>query len=91
LQLIDDVAAGTNSHRDGRDETAASHDDVKNVPPVGTETSPAESVEAHMDVHHVHDGDKEEKIIYTHSIRKQKRLREVSEKLTPEVISHALS
>lgn len=69
LQLIDDVATSANSHRDVREETTASDDDVENVPPVGTETSPAKSVEAHMDVHHVHDGDKEEKIICTHSIR----------------------
>lgn len=54
LQLIDDVTAGANSHRDGREETTASDDDVEYVPPVGTETSPAESAKSHMDVHHVH-------------------------------------
>jgi hypothetical protein len=68
-QLINDVAACANSHRDVCEETTASDDDVENVPSVGTETSPAESVEAHKDVHHVYDGDKEEKIICTHSIR----------------------
>lgn len=64
-QLINDVAAGPNSHRDVREETTASNDDVEDVPPVGSETSPAESVEAHIYVHHVHDGDKKEKIICT--------------------------
>lgn len=71
-ELIDAIAAGAEEHRDVREETTASDDNVENVPPICPETSPAEPIEAHMDVYHVHDGDEDKKIIYTHPIRKKK-------------------
>lgn len=65
LQLVDEVAAGADSHRDGREQTARGDDDVEHVPAIGAETPPAESVETHEDVYHVHDGDEQEKIVCT--------------------------
>ena len=63
LQLVDDVTVGANPYRDGREQAARGDNDVEHVPAVGAETPPAEPVEAHDDVHHVHDGDEEEKVI----------------------------
>ena len=65
LQLVDKVTAGADSYRDGREQAARRDDDVEHIPAIGAETPPAESVETHEDVHHVHDGDEQEKVICT--------------------------
>ena len=63
MQLIDNVAVGADSHRDGRKQTTRSNDDIKNILAIGAEALPTEPVEVHDDVHHIHDGDEEEEVV----------------------------
>jgi hypothetical protein len=89
-QLIEDIAAGAKEHRDVREEATASDYNVENVPPICPETSPAEPIEAHNDVYHVHNGDEDKKIICAHPIRKKRTTPErLEERHTLEIINQA--
>ena len=71
LQLVDDITADADPNRDRRDQATRSDDNIEDVPSVGTEAPPAQTVETHEDVNDVYNGDKKEEIICIADQRKR--------------------